>query len=43
MTNGEQKLLWHGVAAGMITGLVAGLLLALFILAKPEMFAVLTR
>lgn len=31
MTPTEQKILWRGVAAGFITGLAVGLLIALFI------------
>jgi tetrahydromethanopterin S-methyltransferase subunit F len=43
MTNGEQKLLWRGVAAGTIVGLALGLMIALFIAMKPELFAGLIR
>ena len=43
MTNGEQKVLWRGVAAGTIVGLALGLMLALFIAVKPELFAGLIR
>ena len=43
MTNGEQKMLWRGVAAGTITGLAMGLIAALFIALKPEFFAALIR
>ena len=39
MTNGEQKVLWRGVAAGTIVGLALGLMIALFIAMKPELFA----
>ena len=39
MTNGEQKVLVRGVAAGTIMGLAIGLMLALFIAMKPEFFA----
>ena len=39
MTNGEQKVLVRGVAAGTIMGLAIGLMLALFIAMKPELFA----
>jgi len=39
MTNGEQKMLVRGVAAGTIMGLAIGLILALFIAIKPEFFA----
>jgi len=45
MTNDEQKMLWRGVAAGKIVGLVQalGLRIALFIAMKPELFAGLIR
>jgi hypothetical protein len=43
MTNGEQKVLWRGVAAGTIMGLALGLMAALFIAMKPELFAGLIR
>jgi hypothetical protein len=43
MTNGEQKVLWRGVAAGTIVGLALGLMIALFIAIKPELFAGLIR
>lgn len=43
MTNGEQKMLWRGVAAGTIMGLALGLMMALFIVMKPELFAGLIR
>ena len=43
MTNGEQKVLWPGVAAGTIVGLAVGLTIALFIAMKPELFAGLIR
>jgi hypothetical protein len=39
MSNGEQKMLVRGVAAGTMLGLAIGLLLALFIAMKPELFA----
>jgi hypothetical protein len=39
MTNGEQKLLWRGVAAGTIIGLAVGGMIALVIAMKPELFA----
>ena len=39
MTNGEQKVLVRGVAAGTIMGVTIGLMLALFIAMKPELFA----
>ena len=43
MTNGEQKVLVRGVAAGTIMGLAVGLMIALFIAIKPELFAALVR
>jgi hypothetical protein len=43
MTNGEQKVLWRGVAAGTIVGLALGLMISLFIAMKPELFAGLIR
>ncbi len=43
MTNGEQKVLVRGVAAGTIMGLAIGLILALFIAMKPEFFAALIQ
>jgi tetrahydromethanopterin S-methyltransferase subunit F len=43
MTNGEQKVLWRGVAAGTIVGLALGLMIALLIAIKPELFAGLIR
>ena len=43
MTNGEQKVLWRGVAAGTILGLALGLMIALFVAMKPELFAGLIR
>jgi tetrahydromethanopterin S-methyltransferase subunit F len=43
MTNGEQKVLARGVAAGTILGLAIGLMVALFIAMKPELFAGLIR
>lgn len=39
MTDGEQKMLWRGVAAGTIMGLAIGLIVALFIAVKPQLFA----
>jgi hypothetical protein len=39
MTQGEQKMLWRGVAAGTITGVVIGLMLALVIQLEPDFFA----
>jgi hypothetical protein len=43
MTNGEQKVLGRGVAAGTIVGLALGLMIELFIAMKPELFAGLIR
>jgi tetrahydromethanopterin S-methyltransferase subunit F len=43
MINGEQKVLWRGVAAGTIVGLALGVMIALFIAMKPELFAGLIR
>jgi tetrahydromethanopterin S-methyltransferase subunit F len=42
MTNGEQQVLWRGVAAGTIIGLAIGGIIALVIAMKPELFAGLT-
>jgi hypothetical protein len=39
MTNGEQNVLWRGVAAGTILGLAIGGMIALVIAMKPELFA----
>jgi hypothetical protein len=39
MTDGEQKMLWRGVAGGTLTGVAIGLIIALFIAMKPELFA----
>lgn len=38
MTEGEQKVLWRGVAAGTLVGMAIGLILALYILVRPELF-----
>jgi hypothetical protein len=43
MTSGEQKMLWRGVAAGTMIGLVIGGMVALVIAMKPEFFAGLIR
>jgi tetrahydromethanopterin S-methyltransferase subunit F len=43
MTNGEQRVLVRGVAAGTIVGLAIGLMLALVIAMKPDFFARLIR
>ena len=39
MTEGEQKALMRGVAAGALIGMAVGLMIALFIAMKPELFA----
>jgi hypothetical protein len=39
MTNGEQKMLWRGVAAGTLVGLALGGMVALCIAVKPVFFA----
>jgi tetrahydromethanopterin S-methyltransferase subunit F len=39
MTNGGQKVLCRGVAAGKILGLAIGGMIALVIAMKPELFA----
>jgi hypothetical protein len=41
MTNGEQKVLGRGVAAGTLVGLALGLMIAFAM--KPELFAGLIR
>lgn len=41
MTSVEQKALGRGIAAGTITGMAVGLILALFIAIKPAFFALL--
>jgi hypothetical protein len=43
MTNGERKLLTRGMAAGAIIGVALGLIIALFIAMRPELFAALVR
>ena len=43
MTNGEQKILMRGVAAGTMIGLALGLISALMIALRPELFAALIR
>lgn len=43
MTTGEQKVLGRGVAAGLLTGLAIGGIIALFVVMRPELFAVLVR
>jgi hypothetical protein len=39
MTNGEQRVLTFGVAAGMVMGLAIGLMIALL----PELFAAMVQ
>jgi tetrahydromethanopterin S-methyltransferase subunit F len=39
MTQGEQKVLVRGVAAGTLMGLAIGLMVALAIAIRPELFA----
>jgi hypothetical protein len=39
MTKSEQRVLMRGVAAGTMIGLAIGLITALFIAMKPELFA----
>jgi tetrahydromethanopterin S-methyltransferase subunit F len=41
MTTSEQKALWRGVAAGTIMGFALGLMIALFIAVRPELFRAL--
>ena len=41
MKTSEQKVLWRGVAAGTIMGLALGLILALCIAIRPELFKAL--
>jgi hypothetical protein len=43
MTNGEEKVLKRGVAAGTLIGLAIGGMIALMIALKPEFFAALVR
>ena len=43
MTKSEEKLLWRGVGAGTLMGLAIGLMVALFIAIRPELFAALAR
>jgi hypothetical protein len=43
MTNGEQKMLWRGVAGGTLMGLAIGGMIALFIAIKPEFLAALIQ
>jgi hypothetical protein len=39
MTNGEQKMLVRGVAGGTLIGLALGLMIALSVAIRPELFA----
>lgn len=39
MTDGEKKMLWRGVAGGTIMGMTIGLMIALVIAIKPQLFA----
>jgi tetrahydromethanopterin S-methyltransferase subunit F len=39
MTNGEQTVLWRGVAAGTLMGLAIGSMIAVVIAMKPELLA----
>jgi hypothetical protein len=39
MANGEQKVLWRGVAAGTMVGLAIGGMIALTIAMKADFFA----
>lgn len=41
MTPGEQKMLWRGVAAGTLIGMVVGGMVSLFIAIRPELFTAL--
>jgi hypothetical protein len=43
MTNSEQKMLARGVAAGTIMGMAIGLMTALFIAMRPELFRALIQ
>jgi hypothetical protein len=43
MTNREKKVFWRGVAGGTMLGFALGLIVALFIAMKPELFAGLLR
>jgi hypothetical protein len=45
MTKSEEKVLWRGVAGGMLTGVAIGLMIALFIAManRPELFPALAR
>jgi hypothetical protein len=41
MTDGEQKVLWRGVAYGTVMGLAIGGMIALVIAMRPDFFAAL--
>ena len=43
MTANEQKVLWRGVAAGTLIGLALGLMIALVIAVRPELFRALLQ
>jgi hypothetical protein len=43
VTANEQKVLWRGVAAGTLIGLVIGGLIALVIAVRPELFRALLQ
>jgi len=43
MTNGEQKMLWRGVAAGTMVDLAIGLMIALVIAMNPQLFSGLVQ
>jgi tetrahydromethanopterin S-methyltransferase subunit F len=43
VTNGEHKMLMRGVAAGTIMGMAIGLIMALFIVVRPEFLRALTH
>jgi formate/nitrite transporter FocA (FNT family) len=43
MTNSEEKVLWRGVAAGVLIGLATGLMIALVIATRSELFRALVR
>ena len=38
MTTSEEKVLWRGVAAGILIGMALGLMIALVIAIRPELF-----
>lgn len=43
VTNGEQRMLSRGVAAGTLMGVAIGVMIAFFIMAKPDFFAAFVR